>query len=186
MNITVANNSQPNPNFQGYVDKSVTKYLDKSLKKYKRNVVNSRSQDVTGKINNYEKLITHTKKALNNFMERCHPNTKLKLKDVKFPVIAKDLVIENSFLPTKPNINVSERISIRFYKVNRPLGTETLNAVKNSFEHELCPANVDRNLLRFAINNLEAKAHTNWFNKIIANWQLKKAEKFSIEINKGK
>ena len=119
-------------------------------------------------------------------MERCHPNTKLKLKDVKFPVIAKDLVIENSFLPTNPNINVSERISIRFYKVNRPLGTETLNAVKNSFEHELCPANVDRNLLRFAINNLEAKAHTNWFNKIIANWQLKKAEKFSVEINKGK
>ena len=186
MNITVSNNSQPKPSFQGYVDKSVTKYLDKSLKIYKKNVINSRSQNVTDKINSYEDLITHTKTVLNNFMELCHPNTKLKLKDVKFPVIAKDLVIENSFLPTKPNINVSERISIRFYKVNRPLGTETLNAVKNSFEHELCPTNIDRNLLRYAINNLEAKAHTNWFNKIIANWQLKKAEKFSVEINKGK
>lgn len=186
MNITVSNNSQPKPNFQGYVDKSVTKYLDKSLKIYKKNVVNSRSQNITDKINSYEELITNTKIALSKFVERCHPNTKLKLKDVKFPVLAKDFVIENSFLPTKPNINVSERISIRFYRVNRPLDTETLNAVKNSFEHELCPANVDRNLLRFAINNLEAKAHTNWFNKIIANWQLKKAEKFSMEINKGK
>ena len=186
MNLTVSNNSQSKPNFQGYVDKSVTKYLDKSLKTYKKNVINSRSQNVTDKINSYEDLITHTKTVLNNFMELCHPNTKLKLKDVKFPVIAKDLVIENSSLPTNPNLNVSSRISIRFLKNNRPIDTETLKAVKNSFEHELSPTTIDRNLLRFAINNLEVKAHINWFNKIIANWQLKKAEKFSVEINKGK
>jgi len=186
MNIAVSNNSQTKPNFQGYVDKSVTKYLDKSLKIYKKNVVNSRSQNITDKINSYEELITNTKIALSKFVERCHPNTKLKLKDVKFPVLAKDFVIENSSLPTNPNINVSRRISIRFFNINRPLDTDTLKAVKNSFEHELSPTNIDRNLLRYAINNLEAKAHTNWFNKIIANWQLKKAEKFSIEINKGK
>lgn len=186
MNIAISNNSQTKPNFQGYVDRSVTKYLDKSLKTYKKNVINSRSQNVTDKINRYEELITHTKTALNKFMNLCHPDTKLKLKDVKFPVLAKDLIIENSFLPTKPNLNVSSRVPVRFFKNNLPIDTETLKAVIKSFENELSPATVDRNLLRFSINNLEAKSHTNWFNKIIANFQLKKAEKFSVEINKGK
>ena len=39
MHITALNNSQPKPSFQGYVDKSVTKYLDKSLKIYKKNII---------------------------------------------------------------------------------------------------------------------------------------------------
>ena len=185
MHITSINNSQPTT-FQGTVDKSVTKYLDKSFKNYKKNVINSRSKNASSKINGYEELITQTKTVLNDFMKRCHPDTKLKLKETSFLKIANELIIENSFLPTTPNINISERISLRFPNNGQPVDAGTLKAVMHSFEKELSPATQDRNLLRYSINSLEAKANTNWFNKIIANWQLKKAEKFSVEINKGK
>ena len=186
MHISAINNSQTKPIFQGYVDKSVTKYLDKSLKNYKKNIINSRSLNATGKINHYEELITRTKTALNNFIKFCHPKTTLKLKKVKYPVPANELIIENTSLPTRPNINVSSHIFVNFPRDNRPIDAEALNTVINSFEKELSPTNADRNLLRFAMNNLDVKAHTNWFNKIIAFKQREKLEKFSREINKGK
>lgn len=185
MHITNINNSQPTT-FQGTVDKSVTKYLDKSFKNYKRNVTNARSKNASSKIHNYEELINQTKTVLNDFMKGCHPDTKLKLKETRFLKNAQELVIENSFLPTTPNVNISERISLRFPNNGQPVDAGTLKAVMYSFKKELNPTTQDRNLLRYSINNLEAKANTNWFNKIIANWQLKKAEKFSIEINKNK
>lgn len=183
MHIQTLSTIQTQQNFQGTVDKSVTKYLDKSVKIYRKNTINSRSKKAEEKIANYEKLITQVKASLDSFMKRCHPNTKLTLKDVKFPVLAKDFFIYNSSLPTSPNVNISSRLPIRFYKCSAPLGTETLTAVINGFDKELNPKAIDRDLLRYAMSNLEAKAQTNWLNRIIAYQQRKKLEKFSKEIN---
>ena len=186
MHITTINNSQTHPSFQGTVDKSVTKYLDNSLKIYKKNVINSRSLNTTNKIGRYEELITKTKSVLDKFMSYCHPDTKLTLKNSKVPTPAKELVIENRTLPTSPSINASKQISIRFQKNNHPINAEILETVISSFEKELSATSIDRNLLRFAMNNLETKANIGWFHRIIAEWQLKKLEKFSMEINTKK
>ena len=183
MHIQALSSFQTQQNFHGTVDKSVINYLEKSAEIYKKNAINSRSVKATEKIARYENLITEVKASLRSFMDLCHPNTKLKIKDVKFPVRAKELFIYNSTLPTSPNVNVSRRISIRFPREERPISAEVLKSIINSFDKELNPKTMDRNLLRYAMNNLEAKAQTNWLNKIIAYKQRKKLEKFSKEIN---
>lgn len=64
MHIQTLSNIQTQQNFQGTVDKSVTKYLDKSAKIYRKNTINSRSKKAGEKdLNEMWKLVVETYKS---------------------------------------------------------------------------------------------------------------------------
>lgn len=186
MNIQPINNNQNKSQiyFQGKVDKSVIKFFDKSFKVYKKEISSSTNKDVISKVNRYKNLIAQVKTILEDFMENCHPTTTLKIKDREWILKGSDIIIENSYLPTTPNINMSRRLSLRLPEKGQSIGIETLLEIIKSFDKNVNPKDIDRHLLKFSMNALEEKANKgNIFEKWIANLQLKKLEKFSKEIN---
>lgn len=186
------------PNFQGKVDKSVTKNLKKFYAHYHDtkvlNMLNLNHPIDYELLRNYKTSVQDVTKKLNKFMKKCHEKSILKfdvgdsnLKKGQERSAAK-LYIKNKTLP-KNNITEyatsNEFIDYKSYKSNGEKQLLELLRMTNEFLEKNTPEKCDKTVLGNALQKTLEKSSTmqtkNQKRNILTN--LKSMKKFQDEVN---